>query len=330
MASTPSNLSELTVTCRQCGSASMERIGPREYRCTHCGAITVVSQDGTKTAPPPAYTAPETAPADLPGPDLSDPTRNVLTPAEVAAANNIGRHVPLVLFLLCLLAAAGFIGVMHSCGGDNPPAGSGTQAVAPPTPTVPASQLALTPVEWSTEGKAAEGKYTGLITNQSNSAVVVPEYSMSLYLRGALVDTAKSTVPVGTLLPGEYEPISFPFKSPSDDPHPEITPPPTADQADTVPVRLQFGERQLIREEGKLDYRIVGVVNNTSKTPARNIVVAVMLFDSSHSLLAYGSYKVTRSLRAGERTAIEIDIPTSSVNPVASYEYLIDATPDTA
>ncbi len=327
MASTPSNLSELTVTCRQCGSASMERIGPREYRCTHCGAITVVSQDGTGVAPPPSYVAPPKAAA---GPDLNDPTRNVLTPAQVAAANNIGRHVPLVLFLFCLLAAAGFVGLMHSCGGDLPPAGSATSEPTPTAaPAISASELSLSPVEWSTEGKATNGRYTGLIANRSNSALLVPSYTMNLYLRGALVDTAQSTVPLGTLLPGEYEPISFAFKSPSDDPHPEITPPALADLARVYPVRLQFGERQLIRENGKLGYRLVGVVNNTSTTPAKNIVAAVMLFDSSHSLLGFGSYKVNRALRAGERTAIQVDIATSNVNPVASYEYLLDAAPDT-
>ncbi len=41
----PSNLSELTVTCHQCGSADMERLDRKEYRCKHCGAITVISDD---------------------------------------------------------------------------------------------------------------------------------------------------------------------------------------------------------------------------------------------------------------------------------------------
>ncbi len=328
MASTPTNLFELTVTCRQCGSASMERIGPREYRCTHCGAITVVTQDGTKSAPeqvPPVSPGPTARPAV----DYGDPTRNVLTAEQVVAVNKPGPNVFVFMTFVCVLIAAGFIGIMHACGGDNPPAGSTNGSTQPATPAVPASQLTLTPAEWSTVSGTIGGRYTALITNRSRYAVTVPVYAMSLYLRGALVETAQSAVPVATLLPGEYEPIFFAFKSPADDPHPEITAPPLADQSPVTPVRLQFIERQLIREQGKLGYRVVGVLDNPGRLPAQKIVAAAMLFDASHTLLGYGSCKVNRALRAGERTAIQIDVPTSNVNLVASYEYLLDASPAT-
>ncbi len=328
MASASSNLSELTVTCRQCGSASMERIGPREYRCTHCGAITVVSQETDARA--------ATAGIDTSGaaaaPVAPDPA--VLTPGEAAAAESIGRHLPAYLFGFCVLLAIFFVGLMHACGGDDKPGSSTNSDVPTPSvPSVPAAQLTLTPAVWTldvnADGKSSGGRYTSLIANRSSHAVTVPVYSMSLYLRGTRVDTAASTVPVGTLEPGEYEPISFAFKSPSDDPHPEIVAPPVADQAATLPVPLQFNERQLVRQEGKHGYFVVGVLNNASTRPARSIVAAVMLFDASHTLIGYGSYRVNRSLRAGDRTAIQVDILTSNVNPVASYEYLIDAAPDT-
>ena len=338
MATTPSNLSELTVTCRQCGGASMERIGDREYRCKHCGAITVVSQDGTRSAPPAAYNpAPGYVPpnaargAYVPSASFAVATTTipVLTPDQqidadrAAARGKRNRFFFWVAFLFIVFA------IIHACNSPtNSSTSSSTSSDSTPaaTPTVPASLLTVSPTNWQLDATGNSGQYTGLVTNRSSYPVDVPRFSMRLFLRGVQVDVSDSTVPLTTLLPGEYEPIAFAFRTPSDDPHPEITPPATANQADGKVVKLQLTDQQLVREEGIQGYRLAGVVSNTTQIPAHDISVVVMLFDAAHTLTGYGSYKVNRALRPGERTAIEVKLPTRNVNPVASYEFLIDAS----
>ena len=336
MATTPSNLSELTVTCRQCGSASLARIGDREYRCNHCGAITVVSQDGSRSAPPAAYmpaagyVPPNTPRAQSASFAVATTTIPVLSPGQQADADRAAaQRRRKALFGWLVILGIIFL-IVHSYTGSSSssPGSSGSMGSAAADATVSASLLTVSPTNWSLDPDGLSGQYTGLITNRSSYPVDVPRFSMRLFLRGTQVDSADSTVPLTTLLPGEYEPIAFPFRTPSDDPHPEITPPPTANRAEGKVVKLQLTDRQLVREEGVAGYRLIGVVNNTTRTPARDISVIVMLFDSAHTVTGYGSYKVNRALRPGERTAIEIKLPTTNVNPVASYEYLIDASPE--
>jgi hypothetical protein len=36
-------MQELTLSCRQCGSADMTRLDRKEYKCNHCGAVTIIS-----------------------------------------------------------------------------------------------------------------------------------------------------------------------------------------------------------------------------------------------------------------------------------------------
>ncbi|HOS41557.1 MAG TPA: hypothetical protein PLG31_17635, partial [Spirochaetota bacterium] len=33
----------MTLECHQCSSTDLEKTSPREYRCRHCGAITIVT-----------------------------------------------------------------------------------------------------------------------------------------------------------------------------------------------------------------------------------------------------------------------------------------------
>jgi hypothetical protein len=315
-----SNLSELTVTCNQCGSASMERLGPREYRCNHCGAITVVSQDQVDRANAAAQTQVASGQA-LFGSAASYTTTNATRASVSATGNGRRRAFGLLTFLAILLT-------IYLFNRESSPSPS-SSSTSTSTPTVSAKLVTLSSPEWSSDpnSNVGSGRYTALLFNHSAWPIVVPRYTMTLYLRGIKGATAYSEAPAPRLMPGEYEPISFAFEAPSDDPHTEISSPDTVDRASTDAVQLVLGDRQLVREEGKPGYRLVGVVTNSSSKPVASAEVLVMLFGANRTLIGYGR-GYTRALRSGEKAAIEVPLPTSNVSSILSYEYVVDATPD--
>jgi DNA-directed RNA polymerase subunit RPC12/RpoP len=313
---TSSNLSELTVTCSQCGSANMERLGQREYRCNHCGAITVVSQDQ------------QTQYDQANGRQAPTDNGPVLSPSQEAAAVATGTAVRKgfgifrILLLAGVLIAVG-IGVVNSMTGGSSSSSGGTASA----PSVDGKQLTLSPPEWISDPSSgvSSGRYVQMLTNHSTSPIQVPRYSMTLFVDGVKGATAASQAPLARLLPGEHEPVAFAFETPSGNVRTETAVPDTVERADGSNATLLLKNQQLVRETGKPEYRLVALAKNDSQTAVKAAQVLVMLYGANHQLIGYGS-NFERALRPGEQAALDIHIPTSNVNPVQSYEYLVDAT----
>ncbi|WP_419805182.1 FxLYD domain-containing protein [Terriglobus sp.] len=322
---TASNLSELTVTCRQCGSASMERLGAREYRCNHCGAITVVSQDpvvgqGSTLASQGQPVSPANGSGDsivgiYPGPPVEPST-------------NPGRGTTVILWIAAAILTIGLVEkTIASCNPvSSPSPASTTDHRKPAPPPVPASQLALSPAAWMTDptSSVSSGKYVSMLYNHSPWPIQVPRYTMTLYTDGIRGASASSEAPLPRLLPGEYEPVSFAFETPNGSTRTEVAPPSSADRADGASVSLPLTQTQLVREDGRPEYRLVGLVQNNSKAPVKAVQVLVMLFGTNRTLIGYGT-GYARAMRPGEQVAFDIHIPTANVQPVLRYEYLVDA-----
>ena len=327
---TASNISELTVTCRQCGSASMERLGPREYRCNHCGAITVVSQD------------PEQAAQSTAGPSQSARANSGSSIVGIYPGPPVGSREGLkagpgtkaVLWVAASLIAIGFVGkTIGSCNDESPsststsPSTSHSSVTKAALPTVPATQLALSPATWMSDptSSVSSGRYVSMLYNHSPWPIQVPRYTMTLYTDGIKGVSATSEAPLPRLLPGEYEPVSFAFETPGGNTRVETAGPDSADRASGSSLALPLTQMQLVREEGKPEYRLVGLVQNSSKAGVKAVQVMVMLFGTNRTLLGYGT-GYTRAMRPGEQAAVDVHIPTSNVQPVLRYEYLVDAT----
>ena len=321
---TPSNLHELTVTCSQCGSASMERIGPREYRCNHCGAITVVSQDSdaSQRQAPPTHSGPPRADGSAsivgiyPGPTV---------PAKTASGSRFWRwFLPIVLL--------GFLGKGIETCADSTSSSTGSATTEPkPVPAIPVAQASLAAPVWMTDPTSSvhSGRYVSILYNHSAWPMAVPRYSMTLYTDGIKGPVATSEAPLARLLPGEYEPVSFAFETPNGSTRTEIQPPASIERADGANVPMPLTRMQLVREDGKPEYRLVGLLHNAGKSPVKTAEVLVMLFGANRTLLGYGS-AYARALRPGEQAAVDVHIPTSNVQPVVRYEYLVDATAEDA
>ena len=320
---TTSNLSELTVTCSQCGSASMERLGPREYRCNHCGAITVVSQDpqALPYRPAPASNTSASTSTVYPGPVLS-PTAKAATyqAGKVAGKLSLRGWILLIFFGVMVGGALLSLGLSGSSSSES------AKEPTRPAPTVPIKQLALAPAAWITDptSSVSSGKYVSMLYNHSPWPIEVPRYSMTLYTDGIKGASATSEAPLARLLPGEYEPVSFAFETPHGSTRTEIAPPESVERADGNSVALPLTQAQLVREEGKPEYRLVGLVQNNGKSAVKTAQVLVMLFGTDRTLVGYGT-GYARAMRPGEQTAVDVHIPTASVQPVLRYEYLVDA-----
>jgi hypothetical protein len=295
----------------------MERIGDREYRCNHCGAITVVSQEQANrgaTSSPVATSVSQT-------PRRADPS-SAYTAGQKKSSS---RFVFPLLVLLAIFGSWGY----HSL--QDVFSSQGGSSSAGETNAIPAKTLAISSFSWSndTNPDVSSGKYFATISNKSGVPVEVPRYTMTLYSNGVRDLATTSIVPLSRLLPGEYEPISFAFSKPEDSPHIEVNGADTVDQASGSTLRLPLLNQQLVRERDKPGYRLVGIVQNNSSQPASSINVLVMLFDTDHKLLAYGN-SYTRTLRPGEKSLVDVNIPTQNYTTIGSYEYIVDAHPETS
>ncbi len=307
----------------------MERLGPREYRCTHCGAITVVSQDqADKIAAPPMFGSSYTSSTTS---SSSGGTTNTVTSSSTSylkststTQGNSSSGKGLLLFAAIVAVVAYSI-----FGGSSSSSSSSSTSSSTTPPPVPIEKVTMGGFQWMNDPNAsvASGHYVALITNKSAWPITVPRYSMTMYVHGIKGATANSEVPVDRLLPGEYEPISFAFQTPEDDARNEIADPDSAPRSTAAVGSFSLAQTQLVREQGKPGYRVVGVVTNKGNTSVASAEVMVMLFGAGHSLLGFGR-GYTHGLSAGERAAIEVAIPVNNINPVTSFEYLIDGTPE--
>lgn len=299
------NLSEMTVTCHQCGSASMERLDRKEYRCTHCGAITIISDDDADrveqllkealSRPVPVQTA-----------SRSVPPKTIV--------------VAVVAGFLSVLAATLVLSILLDHGGSHYQASSDV-----PTDrdrTVPVEDVALSELHWHQDSKT----YDGMIYNHSGFAIDVPSYEMTLFVNGMKGSSSTSDVVLRRLLPGEYEPISFRFLSAEPGARYEIEKPARIDRNTDAVAPMELTEQQFVQQDGRSEYRLIGLVQNGFTRPVDSTRIVATLYGADHQVLGTGSAYVP-ALRPGEKAAAEVAIyPYGNAGPVAAYDYLVDAS----
>jgi hypothetical protein len=299
-----SRLSGLTVTCHQCGGSSMVRLDRKEYRCTHCGAITVVSDDD----------------ADR----LEQMIANVLNrPATVAAPaqfpNPLGVKLGTGLLAGSVLFAVLIALTTHRSSGRRTATGSTVRDDR----TVPGSQVVMSSLQWEPE-EMSRGNYVGLLYNHSGYAIDVPRYTLTLFSDGMKGDSDMFISPINTLQPGEYERVSFRFFSVKPHDRYEVEAPETIYRStrDIAPVKLV--NPQFVHQQGGERYTLVGIVQNTFTKPISG-VGQLLLYGRDHQIVG-STVGYFSQVRPGEKTMLTMDAWTRSVDtPIASYEYLIDA-----
>ena len=305
--SNPSNLSELTVTCHQCGSADMERLDRKEYRCKHCGAITVISDDDADRV------------ENLLAQALS---RTSFSPPPSTPVKKGGGPAAILIPLFIVGVAVGvpaLISFLH----DKASTPGGLDEIA--GRTVPVEDVAVSQLTWNNTNH----RYEGMVYNHSGFAVDIPRFNMTLFSNGHRSGATWSEISLDRLLPGEYEPITFDPRSLSSDTQPdryELDKPDQIDRNTDEVAHLDVTQRQLVHQDGKDFYKFVGIVGNTLTRPVDGPRVLIVLYGPDHQVLASGA-AFLEALRPGENGLVDEDLyPHPSNVPVAAYEYLVDAT----
>jgi hypothetical protein len=303
----PSNLSELTVTCHQCGGADMERLDRKEYRCKHCGAITVISDDDADRV---EYLLAQAL------------SRTGFSPAAPAPAKK-GAGPAAILIPLFFVGVALGVPALISYLQDKTSTPGGLHETA--GRTVPVEDVAVSQLTWND----VNHRYEGMVYNHSGFAVDIPRFNMTLFTNGHRSGATWSEVSLDRLLPGEYEPITFDPRSLSSQSQPdryELDKPDQIDRNTDEVAHLDVTQQQLVKQDGKDFYKFVGIVRNTLTRPVDGPRVLIVLYGPDHQVLASGS-AVLETLRPGENGLIDEDFyPHPGNVPVAAYEYLVDAT----
>jgi hypothetical protein len=283
----------------------MVRLDRKEYKCTHCGAITVVSDDD----------------ADR----LEQLLTNVLN--RPAASPTYGtRQMPNASTTWTGLGIAGFILVLaigssilfpgrrHTHSADVSETGDSG---------VPPSQVVVSSLEWKPDS-LNDGSYIGTIYNHSGYPIEVPNYTLTLFHDGMKDDSSFFASPIQTLLPGEYEPIKFsvPFAKPNARYELEVPEKISRSQRELVSLPLQ--QIQFVHRAGDDGYSLIGVVTNTFKKPITG-AGELFLYGKDQQLIATATTSFTE-IRPGEKTIVSMDAyPTTKDAPISAYEYMIDA-----
>jgi hypothetical protein len=324
---------EMTVTCKQCGSTSLTRLDHHEYKCTHCGAITVVSDDdavqlesmlgsffkdagsgkvrvwgtsstqtissGPVPAVPPFGTATQDAskasPAQPAQPDAGTSTQ--------------GSGFRMMFFLLWLTGLVVLYGYIFSSE-RRKPANANT--------LVPVESLTLTG-RFSTKGIEA-----ATLTNTSKHPVDLLPMSMISYVGGAEMGMTPGRIGVTHLLPNEHTIIDFPtvsgvaatrFGFNAAGPFPV---------SKAILPHLQLQQAKLQRMEGTPHYELSGIMQNPSDESLQRGSIALTIFNVNHEAIAWAHQDI-KELDSHEATRVVIgfDLDESS-GPIVSYEYLID------
>lgn len=300
-------LSEMTVTCHQCGSASMERLDRKEYRCTHCGAITIISDDDADRV--------ERLVKDA----LNRP--GVATTATVAIASSRKTTLLAAAFVGTLFAGCLVLPILFGSGGSrtSPAAYSSSDSDS----TVPVNDVTISELHWRPGSKT----YEGTIYNHSGFAIDVPSYEMTLFVNGLKGGSTSSETMLRRLLPGEYEPISFRFFSDEANTRYEIEKPGRIDRNTDAIAPMQLIDQQLVVQQGdKSAHKLIGIVQNTLTRPVDATSIVATLYGADHQVLGSGSAYVP-PLRPGEKAAADVNIYTyGNEGPVTAYEYLVDAS----
>ena len=157
-------LAELTVTCRQCGAADMVRLDRKEYKCRHCGSITIISDSDAERL--------EQVLKQFLAKQTVRPQAQPAVAARVVAGT-----------IVAAVGAAVIAGVLLT---RSQPGGANTNTAAAyfDEQGVRNNQLVMSSLHWQPDSTSHGGSYTGLRYNHSGFAVMPPSYTINLFHNG--------------------------------------------------------------------------------------------------------------------------------------------------
>jgi hypothetical protein len=290
----------------------MERLDAKEYRCNHCGAITVISDDD-------AGRLEKLLTSVL---NKAAPQGNA-NPAAVKPRPKGNPWLAASIGVVALLVYGGLMIVPQLTKSH----GSSTASIRryDNDTAISPDSVSISPLHTTDNSSSALFHYLGMIYNHSGYAIDVPNYTMTFFPNGMKGGSTTSDVGLNRLLPGEYVPVSFSTWKSDMGARYEIERPATIRRNTDDIARPELTQQQLVHHIGD-GYQLVGIVQNTFTRPIENLHVMVILYGEDNAQIASEVRSLT-SLRPGEKVAVNVSLslPRDDM-PVTAYEYLVDAS----
>jgi hypothetical protein len=292
-----------TLTCSNCHGGDFIRLDNNEFKCTHCGSITIVQDDVAER--------------------LEQILRKMQTSAvqPAAASATASRAGAWIIVAVVLVMLALFIANI----GTNRSTRSTTSFSSPSfslheRPAVDPGLLKIQDLHRASTGE----KLVGMVRNDSDRVVTDVSLTVNVH-QGPVRKDDRSTSMSQRLLPGESLPIVFDGWSPQKGESFGIASKEVRTDDDfNGRAQLQLKHEQLIRERDRL--RFIGQLTNADALPAKSINVSINLLDGNGRLIGSGHGSPESSeLARGEITNFDVSIDRYDDSDVASMQYVVDS-----
>lgn len=295
-----------TLTCANCHSGDFTRLGDNEFKCTHCGSITLVEDDVAQRL--------EKILQKLQAP----------TGGTHAHASNATALISIVLVLLALAVPL----LIHLFSRESSPPSRPATPIAtrqptlppPPPPPLDPGLVKISDLHVVNDGK----KMVGMVRNDSKRVVRMIRLTLGVY-EGNLRKNNKLEVMSNRLLPGEALPIEFwPWSMKPGERFEIIDKSVSTDDHFRGRVKLDVEHQQLVLQGKRL--RFIGQLSDNDEVDARSIRVRVMLFNADGRLIGYGDGPPeSLELARGETTNFDVSVERYENGEIASMQYVIDS-----
>lgn len=299
-----------TLTCSNCHGGDFIRLDNNEFKCTHCGSITIVQDDVAER--------------------LEQILSRLQAPAAaVAPSSAAARPVRIkwglfwLIVILFGVMASLFQAMLHDNSSDSASVSTRFHERAEVDP-------GLLKIENLHRAAPNYPNYmVGMIRNDSDRVVLAVSLNMHTYRDNIRGDDQSASMG-RRLLPGESQPIVFTswpqqpgerFEIASKEVH--------TDDDFNGRASLRLSHEQLIREQrssGNPKLRFIGQLTNASTMSAKSIRVYINLFDRSGKLIGTDEGSPESSeLATGETTNFDLGIYPYENTDIASMQYLVDS-----
>ena len=304
-----------TLKCGECGSGVLERIGLNQYRCAHCGSVSLVEDDVSQRL-------------DRVLDQVKDEAARRLAAEQSARNRHLGRAVSIAVTASALVVLA--VVAFTSSRQPKPLAAASSSAAFVAPRAIPVEGLKLeTPRQvLAGSGSSARPRLLVMARNETGVPLERPGIKAVFHDGDARIGERSDTLPIGMLAPGESAPLLIDLPGDRNVTRQELQVSALSSPSRTVEgPRLQLSRARLVQQDA--DIRLVGRIANTRTDGAAlaGCEVLAILYDDSGAVIGFGrGFAQVSEIRPGERSTVDLRIERLGNRqvPVAAWDYRID------
>ncbi len=289
-----------TLTCSNCGSAQFSRQERNEYRCLHCGSVTLVEDDVAQRL--------ETILRRLQQP----------APRTVAVAKNKQASVTAILVILAALIFTSVLTPLLMQSHYRAPGSASSGALE-------SKPLEIEGLHRVQASNSPQILLVGFVHNATNKVLTPRMITVIFYRDRTRLFDSPGMVNARYLLPGERASIKVPLFSST--PYTRYETKNWATVADgdyRGRARISLSKGQLVKQKGKLFF--IGILSNEDKVEAKNVRFHITLYDNDKNIIGIGdATPYADILSPEEKTTLKATFEMYSDAEIGSYDYLIES-----